>query len=62
LVEIVLAQPRLAAIISLELVKFFEARIAATKPLLAARPGLKLLFICQRDTKSAAACDRDQHG
>ena len=54
---IVLAQPRLASIIASELVKFFEASSAANMPLLAARPGLKLLFIEPNDSRKPTGCE-----
>ena len=57
LVLIVLAQPRLASIIASELVKFFDASNAAKMPLLAARPGLKLLFIEPKDSRKPTGCE-----
>jgi hypothetical protein len=57
LVLIVLAQPRLASIMPSEEVKFFDASTAAKMPLLAARPGLKLLFIEPKDSRSPTGCD-----
>ena len=40
-----------------EEVKFFEASIAAKMPLLAARPGLKLLFIEPKDSRKPTGCE-----
>jgi hypothetical protein len=57
LVLTVFAQPRLASIIWSEEVKFFAASRAAKMPLLAARPGLKLLFIDPKDSRGPTACD-----
>jgi hypothetical protein len=37
--------------------KFFDASIAAKMPLLAARPGLKLLFIEPNDSRNPTGCD-----
>ena len=38
-------------------VKFFDASNAAKMPLLAARPGLKLLFIEPNDSRNPTGCD-----
>ena len=54
---IVLAQPRLASIIPSELVKFFDGSSAAKMPLLAARPGLKLLFIDPNNSRNPTGCE-----